>query len=268
MTRMQTPIGKTSIAVALGLSLTACSMFSEPKREPYYPALRDTVYSDEDITVIESNNVLKTAIKSNQYVNVADLDEVNNNAAKVFAEVLNSSSVTVKDIQNKQFHKGLKTIIKQFTCELYASKQPADSVQLCPLDSKIVDNNLDYLPFEDGLRFTQRLSTTLNDDEDKLQLELFLKSTHERSLDSLWGAVHELGRFKNSQLSEDSLVLTINMKVYKKSDSNLRWMYLHPEPLVFFVVLPPVDLIINRPNEVESMDFAYRSAKLLVVDSR
>ncbi|ERB62978.1 hypothetical protein N779_23280 [Vibrio coralliilyticus OCN008] len=142
---MQTPIGKTSIAVALGLSLTACSMFSEPKREPYYPALRDTVYSDEDITVIESNNVLKTAIKSNQYVNVADFDEVNNNAAKVFAEVLNSSSVTVKDIQNKQFHEGLKTIIKQFTCELYASKQPADSVQLCPLDSKIVDNNLDYL---------------------------------------------------------------------------------------------------------------------------
>ena len=268
MIRMQTLIGKMSIAAALGLGLTACSMFSEPKREPYYPPLRDTVYSDEDITVIESNNVLKAAIKSNQYVNVANYNNVNGTADKVFAEVLNSSAVTLKDIQNEQFHQGLETIIKQFTCELYASKQPADSVQLCPLSSKIVDNNLNYLPFEDGLRFTQRLRATLYDNEDRLQIELFLKSTHERSLDTLWGAVHELGHFNNSTLSPDSLVLTVNMKVYKKSDSNLRWMYLHPEPLVFFVVLPSVDLIISRPNEVESMNFSYRSAKLLVVDSR
>ncbi|WP_252036524.1 MULTISPECIES: hypothetical protein [Vibrio] len=268
MARMLNSLTKISIGIVLGLGLTACSFFSAPEREPYYPTLRDAVYSDEDIRVIESNNILKTAIKSNHYVQVADRAAVNNNAHKIFAEILNSSTILLSDIQNSRFHDGLEFIIKQFTCELYASQQPSDSVQLCPFSSQIVDNNLHYLPFEDGLRLTQRLSTTLHDNEDTLQLELFLKSTYERPLTSLWGAVHELGRFKYSQLAEDNLVLTVNMKVYKKSESSLRWVHLHPDPLIFFVVLPSVDSILAHPNELEGMHFSYQNAKLLVVDSR
>lgn len=252
----------------LTFTLSGCSLFYGDEREPYYPLLRDTTYSEDSVTVIETDNVVKSAIRHNELVLVEEHDKVNQSIYKVFAEAIDSRSVTVDDLKGEKFHKSLELIIKQFSCELFASQQPVNSVQLCPLSDQIVDNNLNYLPFLDGLRTYQRISIVKQNSNDTMQLEMFLKSTHERSLESLWGAVHELGRFKGSQLPVESLVLTINLKAYKKQQDGEAWRHLHSEPLIFFVVLPSVDHIISRPNEVESMNFAYRSAKLLVVDSR
>jgi len=243
-------------------------MFSQPELTPYYPSIRDSTYSDEKISVIESNNVLKSAIKQNRYVPVNDTVKVNNNAATIFSEVVASNSLSITDLYQDEFHLGLETLIKQFTCELYASQQSADTIQVCPQSQKIVDNNLGYLPFEDGVRRTERLVSVVRNAQETLELEFFLKSSNERSLESLWGAVHELGAFKDSQLDETNLVLTINLQAYKKPSENATWRQMNPDPLVFFVVLPTVDQLVNRPNEIESMNFAYRSAKLLLVDSR
>ncbi|WP_239424326.1 hypothetical protein [Vibrio galatheae] len=243
-------------------------MFTSDARDPYYPLLRDSTYSEEEIAVIESDNVLKSALKHNHYVLVDDQNQVNQSVDKVFAEAIRNRAISITDLKDKPFHQGLETIIKQFTCELYASQQPSDSVQLCPQSNQIVDNGLGYLPFQEGLRFTQRIRTAEQNANDSLLLEMFLKSTHERPLNSLWGAVHELGHFKGSRLPAESLVLTVNLQAYKKDSNAHMWRYMHHEPLIFFVVLPSVDHLINRPNEIESMDFAYRSAKLLVVDSR
>ena len=265
---MRTGQVRTILLGLTAVTMAGCSIFSAPEREPYYPQLRDVTYSEEGITVIESNNVLKSAIKHNEFVVVEDQQEVNQSISKIFAEAIDNQAVTVDDLKSEQFHSALEELIKQFSCELYASKQPKNSVQLCPQHNQIVDNSLDYLPFEQGLRFTHRISTSRQNDQDTLLLEMFLKSTHERSLDSLWGAVHELGKFKGSRLAPEQLVLTVNLSAHKKSVNDHSWKYVHPEPLVFFVVLPSADHLIQRPNEVEAMNFAYRTAKLLVVDSR
>ncbi|MBU2898835.1 hypothetical protein [Vibrio hepatarius] len=259
---------KTIALTLLVLNITACSLFSLTDREPYYPLFRDSVYTDDSVTIIDTNNVVRKAIKSNDYVNVSDHEAVNNNASKIFSEAITSSATSIKDIQNTYFHNGLEAVIKQFTCEMYASQQPANSVQLCPLSSEILNNNLQHLPFTKGLRVNHRLSVTVHDDSGDLELEFFLKSTQERSLNTLWGAVHELGNILHSNLAEESLVLTINMSVHKKNHLDTLWRALHHEPLVFFVILPSVDSILQSKNEAESMDFAYAEAKLLVVDSR
>jgi len=260
---------KTLLLTAVTSSfLTGCSFFSAPEREPYYPLLRDATYSNEEIAVIESDNVLKSAIKQNHVVAVAQTQEVETTFDKVFAEAEWSEGISLDDLKSEQFHDGLELLIKQFSCELYASKQPDDSIQLCPQSNKIVDNALAYLPFEDGLRMTQRLSTTQTNKDDTLQIELFLKSTHERPLESLWGAVHELGSFKGSTLSPDKLVLTVNLSAYKKESAAHTWRALYREPLIFFVAIPPVDAIANQPNEVASMNYSYNKAKLIVADSR
>ncbi|MEZ8100923.1 hypothetical protein [Vibrio bivalvicida] len=265
---MRSITANSILAGLITANIAGCSLFFADEREPYYPLLRNSTYSGDDIAVIETDNVLKSAVKHNDFVLVEDGARVNQSVDKVFAEAINNHSVSVEDLKGEEFHQGLELIIKQFTCELYASQQPVDSIQLCPQSNQVVDNGLGYLPFEKGVRTAQRLSAIERNDEGTLQLELFLKSTHERPLESLWGAVHELGYFKGSQLPPESVVLTINLKAYKKDTNAHNWRYLHSEPLIFFVVLPSVDQLINRPNEVESMKFAYRSAKLLVVDSR
>ncbi|KGY12945.1 hypothetical protein NM22_07765 [Vibrio tubiashii] len=265
---MDVSMTKLMLISLLAAVTTGCSMFDSTKHKPYYPLLRDSHYSDEDVTVIESDNVLKSALKHNDYVSVEDRDRVNQSVDIVFAEAIDSHAVSVKDLKGNLFHDGVEQLIKQFTCELYASQQPENSVQLCPKSNKIVDNAQGYLPFEQGLRAAQRISAIESNSSNTFQLELFLKSTHERQLESLWGAVHELGIFKGSQLPPESLVLTVNLKAYKKDQQSRIWRYMHPEPLIFFVILPSVDHITSRPNEIASMAFAYRSAKLLVVDSR
>ncbi len=265
---MQKTLLKTITSGLLASSLLGCSLFSKPERVPYYPQVRDVHYSSEEIPVIESDNVLKSAIKQNRFVDLTDQQGINRSTEAVFAEIMNSQALTTADLQSEWFHQGVAEIVKQFSCELYSSQQPAQSIQLCPQSNKVVDNDLGYFPFQDGLRYTERLSSTQVNPADSLQLELFLKSTHERTLDSLWGAVHELGAFKESTLSEESLVLTINIDAYKRNEASGQWQFMHPDPLIFFVVLPSADNILSRPNEVEAMNFAYRSSKLLVVDSR
>lgn len=259
---------KNLFALFIASQLVGCSIFSAPERTPYYPLLSQSTYSSDDDEVISTDNVLKSAIKHNDYVMVEETSDVNDSVEKVFAEAINSHSVSTQDLKSDPFHRGVELIIRQFTCELYASQQPDNSVQLCPQNNQIVDNGLGHLPFVDGVRFTERLSTIEQSGDQSLQLELFLKSTHERSLQSLWGAVHELGYFKGSNLPAESLVLTINLTAYKKDNGAHNWKYMYPDPLIFFIVLPPADLILSRSNEIESMNFAYRSAKLLVVDSR
>ena len=259
---------RLTIAAMALLSLNGCSLFNADQRQPYYPLLRDVIYSEQELTVIQSDNILTQAITNNHFLAVNETSKLNQAFDKLFAEATHNQAVSIHDLIESEFHQDLALLIKQFSCELFASQQPADSIQLCPLSNQIVDNGLDYLPFQQGRRVTERLSVVSKNRQDTFQLELFLRSSHERSLDTLWGAVHELGALKGSQLAPESLVLTVNLNAYKKSEDLQRWKYLNPEPLLFFVVLPPVEYIISRPNEIQSMDFAYRSAKLLIIDSR
>lgn len=250
------------------LLLSGCAFFSPPEREPYYPLLSEATYSSEEIAVIESNNVLKSAIKQNVLISLEKQNEIETSFSKVFAEVENSEGFSFEDLKTPSFHQALKTVVQQFSCEVYASQQDANTIQLCPQNGEIVDNNLPYLPFKDGVRVIQRLAATELNGEGALQLEMFLKSTHERPLESLWGAVHELGRFKGSELAVESLVLTVNLSAYKKDAYAHAWRAAYHEPLIFFVVLPSVDEIADQPNEIASMAYSFNKAKLIAADSR
>ena len=263
---MHTHIIKAVILTVTCVIISSCSYFSSTTRQPYYPLLSNSIFSDESLTLIETNNIVIKAIKSNRYVSVSDYQGVNDVANIVFNEAEVSSAVSISDVQNSLFHHALESIIKQFTCEVFTSKHTNSSIQLCPLSKNATKTAA--LPFIDGIRLKHRLSTTIHNDLVGLEFELFLRSVQERSLDTLWGAVHELGKVPNSELSQDSLVLTVNMNIHKKNDSDRRWRSLHHEPLVFFVVLPPVESIWQSKNEIKSMNFAYEKAVLLIVDSR
>ncbi|RTZ14513.1 hypothetical protein EJ063_16490 [Vibrio aquaticus] len=273
---MRTPLTKPLLLSLLTSTLLGgCSLFSAPEREPDYPTLGSTYYSSDDTTVIESDNVLKTAIKNNRLIAVSNRSAIEEKFDLLFAEVrqyqtfaTDTKPFTNDDLKGEDFHKGLETLIKQFSCELYASQQSSDSVQLCPLNHKIVDNNLGYLPFQDGRHVTERLSTTLTNSEGTKELDMFLRSTHERPLESLWGGVHELGSFKGSELAPTSLVLTVNLSAHKKESHSRPWQELHDEPLILFVVLPSVERILTQRNEVDAMNLSYQKAQLLIVDSR
>lgn len=258
----------TYSALTTSLLLNGCAFFSDAEREPYYPLLSEATYSEEEIAVIESNNVLKSAIKQNALISIEKHNEIEAAFNRVFAEVENSEGFSFEDLKTPTFHRTLKAIVQQFSCEVYASQQDANTIQLCPPNDKIVDNNMSYLPFNDGVRVIQRLAADELNDEGTLQLEMYLKSTHERPLESLWGAVHELGRFKGSQLPAESLVLTVNLSAYKKDRYAHAWRAAYHEPLIFFVVLPPVDEITEQPNEIASMAYSFNKAKLIAADSR
>ncbi|MCY9845562.1 hypothetical protein [Vibrio caribbeanicus] len=248
--------------------LIGCSGFDLDKAPGHYPTLGLATFSDASVQLANSPNIVKSAIEHNEFVKIKNIDKVNRYIPRIFAEANLNEVVSINDLKNAPFHSALELIVKQFTCELYASMQPSNSVQFCPRDRDIVTNNLGYLPFKDGVRHNHRLVIEEKDANSTLHIELFLRSTLERPFESVWGAVHELGYFKGSRLDPESLVLTINLNAYKKSSKEHNWHLAHSEPLVFFVIIPTVKALTQRPNEMESMDYAYRSARILVVDSR
>ena len=133
---MYTPIIRAVTLTVASISLSSCSFFTSSDIDPYYPLLTDSVYSDESLALIETNNIVIKALKSNRYVDVSNYQQVNNVAAIVFNEAEASSSVSIADIQTSHFHRMLESIIKQFACEVYASQQLENSVQFCPFQKK------------------------------------------------------------------------------------------------------------------------------------
>ncbi|WP_367986496.1 hypothetical protein AB2S62_07950 [Vibrio sp. NTOU-M3] len=252
--------------LAMTTLLSGCIAFTDSTKENRYPSLSDATYSKEELTVKETNNVLRSAIVNNRLVSLTATDMINQSMPVVFAEAYDDSSKIA--LESQEFHRSLEELVKEFSCQLYASRQPTHTIQLCPASNQVVLNNLNYLPFTEGVWLTQRLSNYYESSQQPHMFELYLKSGIEKPLTSVWGAVHEAGYFPASEVNPRDLVLTIFLDSYNKTESQQPWQRLYREPLVFFVFLPPVDHILDHQNEVKAMDFAYNNARLLLVDSR
>ena len=157
--------------------LTGCSGLYLDKAPDHYPTLSLATFSDASVHLATSPNIVKSAIEHNEFVKIKNTDKVNQYIPRIFAEANLNEVVSISDLKNTTFHSALELMVKQFTCELYASMQPYDSVQLCPKDRDIVTNNLGYLPFKDGVRYNHRLVIEEKDANSTLHIELFLRST-------------------------------------------------------------------------------------------
>lgn len=232
-----------------------------------YSALSEAYYSEGELTIADNPNVVRTAIAQNHLVWTTDLKSVEDELPTLFPELnLSAQNSNLFDVQ--AFHIALNNLVGRFSCELYSSVQSEDSVQTCDNHGTIAANNLGYLPFNKGKYLGERLQVHQQSNQHRFAIDLYLKSAFERSLDSMWGAVHTLGHFNHSQQSPDSLILTVYLNGYTQNSVNALWQPLHAEPLVFFVLLPNIDSILDQENEMAASDFSYNNSKLLIVRSQ
>jgi len=271
MERCNTFTRRALLAIATGAVLLTTGCSSNPENDPShltYPPIKYTTYTSDGDVLIDSYNVVRGAITNNRWLPLSETSEINQQLDSLFPELEQTSVLSFEDLATSQFHDSVEQLVKSFSCELYASQQSTDSVQACPSNNDLAANGLSYLPFHKGARFEQRLAVqTLNATQD-MEMDLFLKSGAEKSLESLWGAVHTLGQFNSSTLSPNNLVLTINMNVHKRFNEASTWQPMHSAPLIFFVALPSVEELLAQSNEITAMQYAYDHAKLLMVDSR
>lgn len=271
MERCNTFTRRALIAITTGALLLATGCSSNPETDAShltYPPIKYATYTSDGDVLIESYNVVRSAITDNRWLPLNETNEINQQLDSLFPELEQASVLSFDDLAAPQFHQSVEKLVKSFSCELYASQQSKDSVQACPPSNEMAANGLNYLPFHKGARFEQRLTIqSLNSNQD-MEMDLFLKSGAEKSLESLWGAVHTLGQFNSSTLSPNNLVLTVNLNVHKKSNAASTWQPMHRSPLIFFVALPTVEELLAQNNEITAMQYAYEHAKLLMVDSR
>ncbi|WP_254068227.1 hypothetical protein [Vibrio aestuarianus] len=248
--------------------LSGCIAYSlDEYHSMTYSTLSEAYYSENELTVADNPNVVRSAVEQNHLVWTTDLKSVEDELPTLFPELnLHEQNSHPFDVQI--FHVALNHLIGRFGCELYSSVQNEDSVQTCDNQGTIAANNLGYLPFNKGKYLGERLQVHQQSNQQRFAIDLYLKSTFERSLDSVWGAVHTLGHFNHSQLSPDSLVLTVYLNSYTQNSENALWQPLHAEPLIFFVLLPNIDSILSQENEMAASDFSYNNSKLLLVKSQ
>ncbi|CAM2819443.1 hypothetical protein VIOR103205_04430 [Vibrio ordalii] len=253
-------------ALACSLLLSGCIAYSsKPENPRSYPLLSEATYSEDALSLADSPNIIRTAIEQNQSVTINDLNALTSQLPIVFPE-LNLHLAQEHSFDVRLFQSAVQQLVSQFACELYSSQQMPDSVQMCANDGRITPNNLGYLPFQQGKYLGERLTVHRHSQSQGVALELYLKSASERSLSSVWGAAHTLGRFRGSHFSSDSVVLTVYFEGHVL-DERHRWQAQYPEPLIFFLLLPSITTLTQQSNDASAAQFAVNNSQLLLVNS-
>ncbi|NAW97709.1 MULTISPECIES: hypothetical protein [unclassified Vibrio] len=258
-------------ALACSLLLSGCIAYnSKPKNPRSYPLLSEAIYSEDDLSLADNPNIIRTAIEENQSVTINDLNALTSQLPIVFPE-LNLHLEQEHSFDARLFQSAVQQLVAQFACELYSSQQMSDSVQMCANDGRVTPNNLGYLPFQQGKYSGERLtvhrhSQPQGSQSQSVAVDLYLKSTSERPLSSIWGSTHTLGRFHGSHFSSDSVVLTVYFEGHVL-DERHQWQAQYPEPLIFFLLLPSITTLLQQGNDASAAQFAMNNTRLLLVDS-
>ncbi|MGF1754206.1 hypothetical protein L4C33_11475 [Vibrio makurazakiensis] len=229
----------------------------------YFP-LSESVYSQDALKVGATNNIIKSAINQSQLLSIVERADVDRHMSVLFPEISAQSHASISLLSTPVFHDSLEQIISEFTCHLYSSAQPDNTVQFCPNSISVQRNNLDYLPFNKGELYQQRLIVNNKNLTDGVQVELFMKSGKELSSEQLFAPIHTLGVFPRSSIADNSLVLTINMKA-STINSERVWQPIYNKPLIFFVVMPDIESITELPNELNAIEYAKNNSSILLV---
>ncbi|WP_261599248.1 hypothetical protein, partial [Marinomonas sp. BSi20414] len=126
-------------------------------------------------------------------------------------------------------------------------------------------NRREAMPFVSGQFTTNRIDAFIDDQNNHVSFHAYLKSTNEKSLDSAFGSVHELGTFFGKLADRRSLVLSIDLQTYQLNANGFRGEKINKIPYTYFVILPKAVDIAKQSNQELAGRFSVEKAKLLIL---
>ncbi|HFQ5100102.1 TPA: hypothetical protein ACGUU3_003388 [Vibrio vulnificus] len=228
-----------------------------------YPRLATMRIEESQQLIASSNNMISYAIENGQSVSL-EYNQIKSMTPYIFRKEYFDSYVG-KKLNSPTFVKGLQAIVNEFACAEYRFRHRMPQSDSC--SGYVSDqNDKEKMPFVDGQFKSFRLEQHINSKRDGISYQFYLPSTSEKALDSIWGAVHELGTFFGRAFDPRQLVLSVYMQAYPLNENGFRdGNPFYDKPIVFFIVLPPAVEIFRQDNQIEGGQFAQDKAQLLIL---
>lgn len=247
------------ISIALIVSFSASAYVNGN-----YPSLATIRFGDGNQIVASSDNLIANAIESGHRIPLVYNSKFSSLTPNLFPSKY-FDSYTSDRLNNEAFVAGLKEIVSKFACAEYRFRHGQPEAEGC-LGFIEDGRNKEQMPFVDGTYVDKRMEVHIDSKKHGIGYYFYLPSASEKSLNTLWGAVHELGTFFGRSLGRKQLVLTVYVSVYLLNDSGYRSSKpIYNEPLAYFVVLPSaLDIYKNRNQNIVGHSAAQKSSLLIL----
>ncbi|WP_260258946.1 hypothetical protein [Vibrio intestinalis] len=221
---------------------------------------------DKGTRVYDTNNRIKLAIEDNRFIPLAYGSQWQDSAPELFYEVGQISQYELDAYASASLVKGIQQLVAEFSCATYRFNQKKPQTRSCNGKS-FDDRQREGKPFQGGQFVNKRMSVSINSVSKTLpnrSYDIYLPSAKEKTLNSLWGAVHELGSFFVRQRDNKDTVLTIYIDAYRLDKDLERGKRVLESPQVVFVVLPRASKIGRQSSEQAAAQYALSDAVLIV----
>ncbi|MEF1200420.1 hypothetical protein QTO12_07680 [Vibrio owensii] len=228
-----------------------------------YPRLATMRIGEPQQLVSSSNNMISYAIENGKSVSL-EYNQIKSMTPYIFRKEYFDSYIG-KKLNNPTFVKGLQAIVNEFACAEYRFRHRMPQSDSC--SGYVGDKyNKEKMPFVDGQFKSFRLEQHIDNKRDGISYQFYLPSASEKTLDSIWGAVHELGSFFGRTFERRQLVLSVYMQAYPLNENGFRDRTpFYDKPITFFIVLPSATEISRQNNQTRAGHFAADKAQLLIL---
>lgn len=221
---------------------------------------------DKGTRVYDTNNVLKVAIEDNRFIPLAYNTKWRDSAPELFPEIRTLSQYELDAYASPNLVKGIQKLVAEFSCATYRFNQNKPQTRSCQ-GASFDNKKREGKPFQGGQYVDNRLTVSINNVSNSMpnrSYDIYLPSAKEKPLNSVWGAVHELGSFFVRQRDNKDTVLTIYIDAYRLDKDLERGKKVTDKPQVVFVVIPRASVIGRQSSEQAAANFAVKDAVLIV----
>ena len=256
---------KLYLAIVVSLTFVSQGLSAQSYHAGNYPRFSNAIIWPSGESVSARANNVSRAIERADVIPLSYTDRLKGFSQYVFPHSVYGDSYIQHKLTSEAFIQVLSNVVKQFGCAEYRFRHDLPESTGCSNESS---NRREAMPFVSGQFTTNRIDAFIDDQNNHVSFHAYLKSTNEKSLDSAFGSVHELGTFFGKLADRRSLVLSIDIQAYQLDSNGFRGDKINKSPYTYFLILPKAIDIAKQANQEAAGNFAVENAQLLILGKR
>jgi hypothetical protein len=229
-----------------------------------YPELAYAKLFSDGTNVSDKPNSVLNAIENGNAIPLKFGAEFKAMQELIFPQQYYGERYIQKKLNSAKFIETLAEVVKEFSCAEYRFRHQLPEKSNC--NGYIVNNRKkEHMPFVSGRYMTNRIEANRDDHRNRISFQAYLESSKEKSLESAFGSVHELGSFFGRLADRRSLVLSVQVQTFWLNTNQQREKPMLSEPLTYFLILPKAVDIAQQKSESAAASYALANTRLLIL---
>lgn len=251
------------VSIVAGLLVSSLA-YASSYQPGNYPRFSYATISPSGERVSDGKNLILRAIENNHTIPLKYDAQFKSTSHYIFPDGLYGGRYNSERASSKTFVDVISKAISEFSCAEYRFRHRLAETPQC--NGYVLDEQKkEHMPFVSGQFTRNRIESNLDNPRNNFSYQAYLKSSQEKELESAFGSVHELGTFFGRMARSNSLVLSIDVNIYRLDANANRSEPINTRPITYFIILPSAVEISRQKSQRAAANFAISNARLLIL---